>query len=96
MTLGDSLSASRPFASYSDRGEYIDRYIAEYRTVLLGGGLGTFLGHRLPERMRETVLHGLGLVTLIVGVQLTLETKNILIRHGQHFGGGDLGRMVAH
>jgi len=60
-------------------------------TVLLGGGLGTFLGHRLPDRMRETVLHGLGLVTLIVGVQLTLETKNILIVMGSILVGAILG-----
>ena len=48
-------------------------------TVLLGGGLGTILGNRLPERIRATVLHGIGLVTLVLGVQLTFETQNILI-----------------
>ncbi|MFO7696592.1 MAG: DUF554 domain-containing protein [Anaerolineae bacterium] len=48
-------------------------------TVLLGGGLGTLLGDRLPQPMRETVMHGVGLVTLVVGVHLTLETQNILI-----------------
>lgn len=48
-------------------------------TVLVGGGLGVLLGQRLPERMRETVMHGLGLVTLVVGIHLTLETQNVLI-----------------
>jgi uncharacterized membrane protein YqgA involved in biofilm formation len=48
-------------------------------TVLLGGGLGTILGNRLPDRIRDTVLHGIGLVTLVLGVQLTFETQNILI-----------------
>ncbi len=48
-------------------------------TVLLGGGLGTLLGDRLPQPIRETVMHGVGLVTLVVGMQLTLETQNILI-----------------
>jgi uncharacterized membrane protein YqgA involved in biofilm formation len=47
--------------------------------VLLGGGLGTLLGDRLPQPIRETVMHGVGLVTLVVGMQLTLETQNILI-----------------
>lgn len=60
-------------------------------TVLLGGGLGTFLGRRLPERMRETVLHGLGLVTLIVGIQLTLKTNNILVVMGSILVGAILG-----
>jgi uncharacterized membrane protein YqgA involved in biofilm formation len=60
-------------------------------TVLLGGLLGTRLGARLPERMRETVLHGLGLMTLTIGVHLTLETKNILIVMGSVLVGGVLG-----
>jgi uncharacterized membrane protein YqgA involved in biofilm formation len=48
-------------------------------TVIVGGGLGTWLGDRLPAPIRETVMHGIGLVTLVVGVHLTLETRNILI-----------------
>ena len=36
-------------------------------TVLAGGGLGLALGHRLPERTRDTVTDGLGLVTLLIG-----------------------------
>jgi len=60
-------------------------------TVLIGGGLGVVLGQRLPERMRETVLHGLGLVTLVVGIHLTLETRNILIVLGSVLIGAILG-----
>jgi len=60
-------------------------------TVLLGGGLGAFLGHRLPERMRETVMHGLGLVTLVVGMHLTLKTQNMLIVLGSILVGAILG-----
>ncbi len=47
--------------------------------VLVGGGLGTLLGPRLPERVRETVMAGLGLVTLVVGLQLALKTGNVLV-----------------
>ena len=42
-------------------------------TVLIGGILGTLLGNRLPARARETVMHGLGLATLIIAVQLALS-----------------------
>jgi uncharacterized protein len=35
-------------------------------TVLVGSGIGVLLGHRLPERTREVVTDGLGLVTLLV------------------------------
>ncbi len=59
--------------------------------VLLGGGLGTLLGDRLPQRMRETVMHGIGLVTLVVGIHLTLQTQNILIVMGSVLVGALLG-----
>lgn len=35
-------------------------------TVLLGSSLGVLIGHRLPERTREVVTDGLGLVTLLI------------------------------
>lgn len=35
-------------------------------TILLGSGLGVLLGHRLPQRTREVVTDGLGLVTLLI------------------------------
>jgi uncharacterized membrane protein YqgA involved in biofilm formation len=48
-------------------------------TVIGGGALGTLLGNRLPEKMRQTVLHGLGLMTLVVGISMAITTRNILI-----------------
>jgi hypothetical protein len=35
-------------------------------TVLVGSGIGVLLGHRLPQRTRDLVTDGLGLVTLLV------------------------------
>ena len=60
-------------------------------TVLLGGLLGSFLGPRLPERMRHTVMSGLGLVTAIVGLQMALGTESILLVMGSVLAGGILG-----
>ncbi len=65
--------------------------ILNVMTVLVGGLAGTRLANRLPERIRESVLHGLGLVTLVVGVQLTFETKNVLIVMGSILVGAILG-----
>jgi uncharacterized protein len=36
--------------------------------VAVGGALGMFAGDRLPERVRRTIMQGLGLVTLAVGI----------------------------
>ena len=60
-------------------------------TVLLGGLLGTFLGNRLPDKMRQTVVHGLGLVTAVVGMQMALGTRNVLLIMGSVLVGGVLG-----
>lgn len=60
-------------------------------TVLVGSGIGVLLGQRLPERIRETVMHGLGLVTLVVGLQLTAKTHNVLIVMGSVLFGVILG-----
>lgn len=35
-------------------------------TVLLGTGIGVLVGHRLPQRTRDVVTDGLGLVTLLI------------------------------
>ena len=41
--------------------------------VQVGGGIGTLVGARLSEGMRETAMHAIGLVTLLVGIQSFLE-----------------------
>ena len=60
-------------------------------TVLVGSALGVTLGGRLSDSMRETVLRGLGLVTLVIGLQMAFETANILIVLGAVLVGGILG-----
>ena len=63
-------------------------------TVLVGGTLGTFLGGRLPERMRETIMHGLGLMTFVIGIQLSFKTDNILIVLASLLLGGIAGEWL--
>lgn len=41
--------------------------------VLVGGSIGTLDGAWLSEGMRETAMHAIGLVTLLVGVANFLE-----------------------
>ena len=45
-------------------------------TILLGTLLGTLIGDRLPEHLRRRVLDGLGLVTLVIGVDLALAWRD--------------------
>jgi uncharacterized membrane protein YqgA involved in biofilm formation len=60
-------------------------------SVLVTSLLGTFLGNRLPEKMNETVVHGLGLMTSVVGMQMALGTQNVLLLMGSVLVGGLLG-----
>lgn len=62
--------------------------------VLAGGIAGTILGARLPERIRETIMHGLGLVVLAIGIHLSLETAHILIVLGSILLGGIIGELL--
>ena len=48
-------------------------------TVLIGGGLGTLFGERLPARVRESVLSALGLLTIAIGLKMTLDSQNAII-----------------
>ncbi len=47
--------------------------------VLIGGGIGTLVGARLSEGMRETAMHAIGIVTLLVGIQGFLRFDNPLV-----------------
>jgi uncharacterized membrane protein YqgA involved in biofilm formation len=59
--------------------------------VLAGGALGLLFGSRLPERLRKTVVAGLGLFVLAYGLYSFLKTQNPLIVLGSILAGALLG-----
>ena len=50
--------------------------------VLLGGTVGSLLGARLPDKIRDTVMSGLGLMTIVLGMGMALQSQNVLIVMG--------------
>ncbi len=48
-------------------------------TVAIGSTLGLLIGNRLPERIQESVVTGLGLMTLFIGIQNAWKTGNPII-----------------
>lgn len=48
-------------------------------TVIAGSLIGMFLGNILPERLRDTVMKGLGLCTFFIGITGMLGGANALI-----------------
>jgi uncharacterized protein len=59
--------------------------------ILVGGALGLLFGARLPARVRQTVIAGLGLFTAALGISMFLQTQNSLIVLGSLLVGGLLG-----
>lgn len=59
--------------------------------VLLGGGLGVLLGNRLPAKMQETAMHGLGLMVIVLGLSMALTSQNLLIVMASVLAGGLVG-----
>lgn len=47
--------------------------------VLLGSGVGLLLRSGFAERYQKTVMQGLGLAVLLIGMEMALKTKNVLI-----------------
>ncbi len=60
-------------------------------TVLLGSLIGIRVGSCLPERVRQTVIAGLGLFTMSIGLQMFFKTQNSLIVLGSLLFGSLLG-----
>ena len=46
--------------------------------VIVGSGVGVLVGHRIPERMRTTLLQVIGLVTVALGVSDAIDTRNMV------------------
>ncbi len=65
-----------------------------FATVLLGGLLGTFLGDRLPPRLRENVVAGVGLFVAVMGVKFAIDTASLLYLLGAILIGGVIGSLA--
>ncbi len=63
-------------------------------TVFIGSLLGLLIRSRISEGMKRQILNGIGLVTILIGVQMGLKTENILIPLGGLLIGGILGYLL--
>ena len=65
-------------------------------TVLAGTLIGVLIGHRLPEGIQQRVLMGLGMVTLVLGIDgaLAWDDTNPIIVMGAVLLGGIVGEVI--
>jgi len=62
--------------------------------VLIGSGVGLAVGRRLSERCQRIITTGLGLCTLLIGMQMALKAQNLLIVIASMVLGGLAGELL--
>jgi hypothetical protein len=63
-------------------------------TVLIGGIIGLTFGARIPNKLKETVIAGMGLFTAAMGLQMFTGTENPLVVLGALLIGTLLGEWM--
>lgn len=63
-------------------------------TVLIGTTIGAVAGSRFPERIRSTVMAGLGLLTLVIGFRDSLQAAEFVPILAAVLAGGVIGELM--
>lgn len=68
--------------------------IVNVAAVLVGSGIGLAVGDRLPDRLQRIITTGLGLSTLLIGVQMALKVQNMPVVIASMVMGGVVGELL--
>ncbi len=67
---------------------------ANIATVIVGTAIGAVVGGRLPERIRTTVMAGLGLLTLAIAFRDSLRAEELVPILAAILLGGVIGELI--
>ncbi len=62
--------------------------------IVIGGLVGAILGNRFPKKFKDTVIQGLGLTVLLIGIQMAIKSEKILIVIFSVVVGGIIGEWI--
>jgi uncharacterized membrane protein YqgA involved in biofilm formation len=68
--------------------------ITNVAAVITGSAVGAAAGPRFPERVRETVMVALGLLTMVIGIRETLPTDDFVLVLGAVLLGAVIGELL--
>ena len=68
--------------------------IVNVAAVIAGSLVGRFAGRFLSERLRKTMMVGLGLAVLLIGLKLALQSQQLMVVIGSLIIGGLLGETL--
>jgi len=62
--------------------------------IVVGGLVGLFFGQAFPDKIKKTVIQGIGLAILLIGGSMALQTKNPLIIISSLVLGAIIGELI--
>jgi len=68
--------------------------LINFGAIIVGGFIGLLLGSRISEKVKTTVISGLGIFTLLYAISLFLKTQNSLVVLGSILFGVLIGEWV--
>ena len=68
--------------------------IVNVAAICAGALIGRYAGRLIPARIRQTVMSGLGLTVLLIGLQLALQSRQPMMVIGSLIIGGIIGELL--
>ncbi|MFW6022841.1 MAG: DUF554 domain-containing protein [Halanaerobiaceae bacterium] len=68
--------------------------IVNFFAILAGSILGVLFKGKFPKKILVTIMHGLGLAVILIGLQMALKTENMLIVIFSLVLGGIVGEII--
>lgn len=78
----------------SDEGENVLGTIVNSLAIIGGALVGILFGKALPEKIKKTVIQGIGLAVILIGLRMALTTNNPLVVIGSLVLGGIIGEWI--
>ena len=68
--------------------------LINFAAIVVGGFIGLLLGARISEKVKTTIISGLGIFTLLYAISLFLKTQNSLVVLGSILMGVLIGEWI--
>ena len=62
--------------------------------IIVGATVGLLFGQAFPDKMKKTIIQGIGLSVLLIGGSMALKTENTLVVIASLVSGGILGELI--
>ena len=68
--------------------------IVNAAAIVIGAMIGILLKTGIPEKIKNTMMQGIGLIVIVIGLSMALKTENIIITILSLVLGGIIGEVL--